>query len=454
MEFLITNELQVLCLIFKDAKHLDQFDDNYFVSTEGRDLLCSLKELNSKGVDSSINNIFSDANKRNPAITVEFLKKVANTECNEKAFHYYFNRLKKDFAKYNIENKILKETLIEVSRKGELNVEKVRNLITSMQTNLDMIESRESLLLSTSKMTTIYDNVLRDRDKGLLNYSTGDFHLDKILTTGFMPGYITTIFAATGIGKSAFALNLINSEINLGIPCIYFSLEMDLIATMDRLIALRRRIPFRDLQSSRMGVPEYVMKDFAEEKIRMDGINDFFFIEESNLSLPNIRALTKEAQKRMNTNYMVVFIDLLTMVKEFSSKYKSKADASEDAMNWLHTMVKDLMIHAVVVVQANREADKVKIRVPEEIHRLSPQIDNIKNSNAFSERSRNVVSIFREKFYMEKFFPDNERLEVMEDIMEVKVGKQTQGVANQTLKYLYVPQYFLCTPILEDEVVD
>lgn len=452
MESLITNEKQNLHLLIENPELLDRYDQNYFISPEGKVIFEVLRILENEELDFSIDNIVSEGNKKNSGVTRELLGIILKTDYNNNAPTYYLKRLRKDYAKFQIEKRITKNLLVEVTKKDNFDLNSVKENIDYIQEYVHMIEGRESLLLTLKDMGDRYSEVLDKRDKGILDYSTGDAHLDSILTMKFQPKYVSTLFAATGIGKSAFALNLINQQINLGIPCMYISLEMDTVATMDRLIALRRCIPTSEFYSKHgEGIPGYVMKLFEEERIRLNRIEKFFFVEEPGLSLNDVRNLIKDAKKKMKRDYLAVTIDLLTMIKEFKSTgYGTTASAYEAAMDRQHELARELNVHFINVVQAHRQLENVRLRDPEEIDRLKPHIQNIKNSSAIGDRSRQVIALFRRKFYLEKYFRDSPENEIEDDIIEVYIDKQTQGQANMGVKYKYIPEYFACVPFIEE----
>jgi hypothetical protein len=108
-------------------------------------------------------------------------------------------------------------------------------------------------------------------------------------------------------------------------------------------------------------------------------------------------------------------------------------------MDRVHEMARRLGVHIVAVVQANRFGFKPKDI--EDILRLKPTTESIKNAAAYGERSRVILGLFRKKYYAEKYFPEDSETKVMDDILEVQMLKQNQGKLS-TLKYLYVGERF------------
>ena len=118
--------------------------------------------------------------------TKENLEMLRSQEYRLEDFDFYFKNLKKNFCKEpDTREKLLKEVLINTSSKGELNIEKLESLVTEIQTNLDMIQGKESMLRSMEALGQTYRGVLVDRMKGKSKFSTGDSFLDKALAVGF-----------------------------------------------------------------------------------------------------------------------------------------------------------------------------------------------------------------------------------------------------------------------------
>jgi replicative DNA helicase len=446
---IVKNEQLVLNCIWETPELIYKFDKNYFISDVAFSIFESIKELYENKVNYSINDVVALGNAKNNLVTKENLESLRKQDFDLGSFEYYFKTLKKNYAKGLIEDKLLKETLIEVSSKGELNVEKLESLISEMEKNLDLIKGKDSLLRSLEEVTTNYQGILIRRQRGEYKFPTGDSHLDRFLATGYAPGEITTFFAASGVGKSVYALNQISRQINKRIPSLYLTLEMSEIATMDRMIALRQKVPasfFRLNEDDEL--PEEAFKLLKNETDKLRAYKDsFFLVDDPSLSLSDFEMLVKEAQKKMKTQYLIATIDLFTMLSDVGQK----ADEIEEAMNMLHKIAKRNRIHVVIIVQANRNADSAKITNIEQIHNLRPAPNTIKNSQAIFERSRLVISLFRPKYYAQRLFPESEELDLMDDILELQILKQSNGNIGQVIKYIFDAETFRVYPYLEEE---
>jgi replicative DNA helicase len=442
-------EQAVINCIWDEPDLIYKFDKPYFQSRIAQDLFNTLKALYEDQVPFLINNIIAEGNKHNDRISREFLEKLRSEEYSVESFEtYYFPQLRKEYAKVQIRDKLLQDTLIETSSKEDFDVEKVNEFVIDLQENLDIIRGKESTLMSATQMALRYEEALQKRARGEHKYSFGDSFLDRFLTVGAAPGQITTIFGATGVGKSTYALNLVNRQINKHIPSLYISLEMDTISTMDRLIAIRQGVPVSLFYPNEEDdIPEEAFQFFREESNKLSKSKRFYFIEDPTVSLSDLEFLIQEAKRKMGVSYLICTVDLLTMISDIGGN----PSEIEESMNRVHRIAKRNNVHIVGVLQANRSADSHSVPSIDQIDRLRPTLNNVKNSHAFAERSRILLSVFRPYYYARRYFPDAPELETMEDVLEIGILKQSQGQTGHILKYLYDGEKFSIYPFLNNE---
>lgn len=299
-----------------------------------------------------------------------------------------------------------------------------------------------------------FEKYMIELDQRMLGkkYSYGDALLDEALVKGAYPGAITTIAGATGQGKSAYVLNLINQMVNMEVPCIYISLEMSGVDTMDRLLSMRCEIPTEALYDVE-ALPALRHKIEAERQ-KLASNKLFYFVEDPSLSLGQINSLIKEFKQRTHSEYVLVAIDLVTQLQDFTklSSGMNLANTYEMAMNKQNIIAKAQSCHFIDVVQFNREADNVRISEFKDLSdpALRPMLNNIKNAQAIAERSRAVLGLFRPKYYADRYLSEDPQVAYMQDVLEVQVLKQSNGVTPK-LKYLYEGEVFRVSPFIEEE---
>jgi len=221
-------------------------------------------------------------------------------------------------------------------------------------------------------------------------------------------------------------------------------------ANMDRFMAMRLRTQLRDfMPRSAVEREESDILDMVkQERKRLESNDKYISLDDPVLNCVKLEKLVEQVKKRLHTDYLVTFIDLATMMKEFSGE---DPKGYEKGMDRLNQMAKQLKVHFVLLVQANQKS--LEAHRPSTLNGLSvfrPSLANIKNSGGIAERSRTVLSVFREKYYATRFFPDDEDVAGLDDVVEIQVLKQSNGAVGRKLNYLHVEGQFLLLPIEEN----
>jgi len=443
------NEKQCLHHLLDNPDSVLELSQNYFLTSEGYDLYEALVELYRRNIPFSDDHVLVEGNRRNNKINAELLNSVRNTPVENGSWNYCRSILKEDFAKNRIEDVILKQALEEVSRKSRLDVEKLQNIFYDMQYALSLISGEDAVIKNLNDMFNSYEHVLNKRLMGQEFYTTGCSFLDKILTVGFAPGEITTIFGSTGVGKTTVKSYLVNRLINRNIPCLDINLEMSETAIMDRLMAMRLKIPIRDLipHTPTEREESNVLDMVKLEREHLQSSKKFAFIDDPVLDCLKLEKLIEQTKKMLKTDYLIVFIDLASMMKEFSGE---DPKGYEKGMDRISQLAKRLKCHFVLVVQANQKT--LEAHRPATLNGLGvfrPSLVNVKNAGGIAERSRTVLSVFREKYYATRFFPDDEDVANLDDVVEVQCLKQNNGVVGKKLSYLHIEGQFRLMPIAD-----
>lgn len=436
---IVRNEQLVLLSIINNPDLLFKIDEEDLINKPSLSIFRAIKYLHSEEIPLHKSNLFIESNKLDSSITEEMINNLLDLSYDVNSFDYYLENLRKDKAKHELSKEIFNNLDKEAFKKGEFDLSQVNIIIDKVKYYINKIENKHDILYTLDDMFNIYGEEINRRIAGNNFYTTGDPYLDENLLIGFAPCYITIIFSATGMGKSSFVLYLKNKQIDKNIPCVYISTENDVILTMDRLVAMRKEIPISHLYFKNADSRENyqsILGLIEEEKELLKSNDKFFFVEEAGLNLNNVEDIVVESKKRMKTDYLVCSIDLLTMLTDFDEKDDSKANVYERGINKLHNIAKKHSVHFVGVVQANRETDNIRLKKIADIDKLKPTRNSIKNSGALGERARQIISIFRKKYYADTYFPDDPETDIMEDIAELNILKQNMWKPSY-LNYLY-----------------
>lgn len=308
-----------------------------------------------------------------------------------------------------------------------------------------------STLLDFHDWSDRYISDLEQRKLGR-KYSYGDPLLDKYIYKGAAPGCITIIAASTNMGKSTYVLSLMDNLLENNVPCMYISLEMGTIDTMDRLVAKRLGIPSTELYKSEN--IEGIIEQVKEEQQNLSNRKNFFFCEATGVDVDKLRSLVREFKQKTKQDYCLVAIDLLSGMKNFmvsNNTSISTASNIEVNMNKLEELAKEENIHIMGVVQINRQSDNLKISHVEEIDRLRPTLGDFKNSGSYAEKATSCLVLFRPKFYSDRYCKNDPAAETMEDILEVQILKDRNAQAGRVMKYMFDGKYFKLVPLVEED---
>jgi replicative DNA helicase len=445
-------EQQILCFCFDHPEKVLEIKDNYFLSSEGKVLYDTLLDLYRNNVSFSDDNIISSGGQKSGSITFDLLKSIRSIEYDESAWNHYRDILQKSYAKDRIQSRILRDALTLSTLKSDLDIDKMQDIIYELQECVNLARGQGTEVKTLHEMFDSYQNILSKRMDGSAFFDTGCVLLNSVLPTGFSPGEITTIFGSTGIGKSTYSLYLINRMVNKHIPCFYVSLEMSETSTMDRWMASRLRIPFHNLYSKNGVIDESVLEKVKEERSKLERANSnkFIFIDETRVSSSSLERMINQVKMKMKTDYMVVFVDLATMMEDF---IEGTSIAYEQAMNKLHQMTKRTRVHLVLVVQAvQKSLENHRPTTIEGLRAFRPTLAFIKNSSAIAERSRQVLAVYREHYYAAKFFPEDPLVQEEDDVMEISLLKCSNSEVGRRLNYLHDGGLFRLYPIPEDYI--
>ena len=445
-DYLVSAEYQILKLFVDTPTMLDSpFDPDILLHKTARVVYDAIRKLHEAKESITEQSLLRVAGELDDRITAVTIRSIFMVQADLSNFIPAVKTLERGSIKHRINTKLtelqaLTETVEDVDQS------KLDAILYDMQT-ISRSAGQQKKAKTIEHLLDTYIQELRNRQVGKY-YHFNDMFLDATLTRKASPGQVIVIGAATGAGKSTYGLNLINGLVNMNRPCMYFSLEMDEIATMDRWLALRLGIPVEEFYGDSATLEKIISKIETEKTILSN--KPFKFIDDPDISLDNLVHLIQEFKSEYRQEYVCVFIDLVTMVKEFSMTGSggTLANQIEFSVNRLNAIAKRENICVVAIVQMNRETDKEKVDDIEDIpKKYRPTLSQIKNSNALGERARVVLSVFRKKYYAERLFPDDPTVAADPDVLEVQLLKQSQGAVGKIGYYMFDGPSFSVKPI-------
>lgn len=289
---------------------------------------------------------------------------------------------------------------------------------------------------------TIYNSVKRIQEATpdhLIGLSTGFESLDGILG-GLVEGTLVTIGGRTGMGKTAFAFNLLrNLAIEKNIPSLYISLESTEQLCTNILIACTLNIKYRGLLGGQLVAEEWEKLDKGVFGI----VNSPIYLDtKSTYTIDDICKTVEEAVQEHQVK--VVFIDYLQLIFAKTGFTENRYLELNYITRKLKALAKEFNITIVLLSQLNRNAEDDK-RFE---HR--PVLTDLRDSGTICDDSDVVCFVHRLEYY--RVYQD-EKGNDMRNKALIIVAKNRLGYTGDALLYTNMPTLIFShdNPYTEDD---
>lgn len=238
---------------------------------------------------------------------------------------------------------------------------------------------------------TIYNSVKRIQEATpdhLIGLSTGFERFDEVLG-GLVEGTLVTIGGRTGMGKTAFAFNLLrNLAIENNIPSLYISLESTEQLCTNMLIACTLNIKYRGLLSGQLVAEEWEKMDKGLPRIANAPV---YLDTKSTYTIDDICKTVEEAVQEHQVK--VVFIDYLQLIFAKTGFTENRYLELNYITRRLKALAKEFNITIVLLSQLNRNSEDEK-RFD---HR--PVLTDLRDSGTICDDSDVVCFVHRPEYY-------------------------------------------------------
>ena len=275
---------------------------------------------------------------------------------------------------------------------------------------------------------TIYNSVKRIQEATpdhLIGLSTGFERLDEVLG-GFVEGTLVTIGGRTGMGKTAFAFNLLrNLAIEKNIPSLYISLESTEQLCTNILIACTLNIKYRGLLSGQLVAEEWEKMDKGLPRIANAPV---YLDTKSTYTIDDICKTVEESVQEHQVN--VVFIDYLQLIFAKTGFTENRYLELNYITRKLKALAKEFNITIVLISQLNRNSEGEK-RFD---HR--PVLTDLRDSGTICDDSDVVCFVHRPEYY---HIYQDEKGNDMRNKALIIVAKNRLGYTGDALLYTNMP---------------
>ena len=264
--------------------------------------------------------------------------------------------------------------------------------------------------------------LINERRKNQNQYTgveSGFTDLDR-MTLGFQKSEMIIIGARPSVGKTALCLSMILHIAALKrVPVGIFSLEMNGVSLMERLLAAQSQVNSHHLRSGLLG-PKEVQK--LAEQVDYLYKAPIFIDDTPNIPLLDLRTRARRMVHRHGVQ--IVFIDYLGLITTNNSMQPRHEQIAEISMN-IKALARELDVPVIALSQVGRQTEgKV------------PGLSDLRGSGALEQDADVVMYLHRERasnLRENEASPEDFRTELV-------VAKQRNGPVG-TVELLFVPQY-------------
>ncbi|QOV87856.1 replicative DNA helicase [Humisphaera borealis] len=244
-------------------------------------------------------------------------------------------------------------------------------------------------------------------NRGQRGLETGFYEMDDMLN-GLQPGELVIVAARPSMGKTAFAMNVIEHiAADSRMPCAVFSLEMSKQQLAQRMLCSRGQIDAHKLRKGLLQSHEYahlanVVGELAKAPIWVD--------DSPGLTVLDLRA--KSRRLALQHGIKAIMIDYMQLMD--NPGVESRQQQISEISRGIKAVARELNVPVICLSQLNRGSEN------RDGHR--PRMSDLRESGSIEQDADVVMLLHREDYYRMSepdFQPDN--------IAEVIIAKQRNG---------------------------
>ncbi len=334
-------------------------------------------------------------------------------------------------------NQMIESSYSEQSEDSRMLLDKAEKVVFEIA---DQDSNRAGGFVPISTLsTTVFDEIdaLGDSGSDLTGLSTGFKELDE-KTSGLQKGDLIIVAGRPGMGKTSFALNIVEQVAmkRKDCPVAVFSMEMSGRQLAMRFYSSLARIKLTSLRSGRLESYEWprmtsAMKMMQGSRIHID--------DSGTLSPVEIRARARRLKREQGSLGLVV-VDYLQLMQS-SVKAENRTMEITHISRSLKAMARELDVPVVVLSQLNRNVEQ------RTDHR--PVLSDLRDSGAIEQDADLILFLYRKK---ENSDEDIER-DTSSYRVEMEAAKQRNGPTFTTsLTFLGTFTHF--KDYISDEIAD
>lgn len=367
---------------------------------------------------------------------IPYLTELSYTTPTAANINYYANIVEERSALRSL----IREATIIQQKSYEQNVNVTDLLDEASSRIMKVSEHRDHQAMR--KVGDIMSNVMvqieeMSKQNGMITgLSTGYPALDR-MTTGLHEDELIVLAARPGVGKTAFALNIVqNVAVTQHLPVAIFSLEMGGESLVMRMIASQGMIPNYHLRSGQLTDEEWIKLGMCFEELSKA---DIYIDDTPGIKISEIRAKCKRVLQE-NPDLGLIVIDYLQLI-EGGGKENRQQEVSYISRQ-LKKLAKELHVPVLALSQLSRGIEQRNDK--------RPMLSDIRESGAI-EQDADIVAFLHQERTPSGDIDEEEETTGEDQLIEVLIEKNRSG-SRGSVQLAFIKEYgrFLSVSTRED----
>ena len=212
--------------------------------------------------------------------------------------------------------------------------------------------------------------------------------LDQI-TGGWQKSDLIIVAARPGMGKTAFALNIVTNAAKSGRSVAVFTLEMSKNQLMTRILASESRIDSSKLRKGDLTDEE--LDRLMHGARLLSQLPATMGIDETpSISLMELRSRCRRFKREFGLDLIVVdYLQLMTA--SGNKRYESREREISEISGGLKALAKELSVPVIALAQLNRGPDTRPDKVP--------KLSDLRESGSMEQDADIILFLYRDEYY-------------------------------------------------------
>ena len=251
----------------------------------------------------------------------------------------------------------------------------------------------------------LLNDFFSDYYKGFESLKTGYDLLDDTIN-GFYPGEYITLAGATGMGKTAVALNLLLNFAEQGKRCLFISLEMKALALINRMVVNKAGIRGDKIRGRKLTSDEE--ERYADTFKNIIKPLPFVVIDESRMTIDDIRLQAMKHKKDKGLDVLIIdYLGLISSKTPNQNLYQKTTELTRD----IKILAKELNVPIICLCQLSRaNSSRPDNR---------PKLSDLRDSGSIEQDSDIVLFCNRPEYY--------DKNSTQKGVIELIVAKHREG---------------------------